>query len=61
MEAHTFPGIFSNSVEDEVIVSGSFPESNPFGRECGHDLPRDLQPRSCRLRAKEQMFVNLCD
>ncbi|GFZ43956.1 hypothetical protein JCM24511_01676 [Saitozyma sp. JCM 24511] len=24
-------GIFSNSVEDEVIVSGSFPESNPFG------------------------------
>ncbi|OCF36668.1 hypothetical protein I316_01263 [Kwoniella heveanensis BCC8398] len=24
-------GIFSNSVEDEVLVSASFPESNPFG------------------------------
>lgn len=40
--ADPFPGLFSNSVEDEVIVSGSFPESNPFGRECGCgcDLPR---------------------
>ncbi|WVF71398.1 hypothetical protein IAT40_006202 [Kwoniella sp. CBS 6097] len=24
-------GLFSNSVEDEVLVSASFPESNPFG------------------------------
>jgi hypothetical protein len=57
--AHRSSGLFSNSVEDEVIVSGSFPESNPFGRECKFDLPRGLRPRSCRLRAKEQMFASL--
>ena len=34
-------GLFSHSVDDDVTVTASFPESNPFGRE------RNPSPISC--------------